>query len=192
MKTTSARKLETEPRATAAPAEAIASPANGLPRPLYGLVSEQPFFKGLRPEQIQLLADSAVIMQFGADEKVFGEGDQANRFYIILEGRISLEAETEDRRTLPVKTLGPGEDLGWSWLFPPYLMHFAARTLEPTRLILFYGTRLRQQCEADHDLGYELMKRVAAVMMERLQATRQRWLSTQAPKLPVNWEQGIY
>ena len=77
-------------------------------------------------------------------------------------GIVSLEAEAADRRTLPIQTLGPGEDLGWSWLFPPYLMHFAARALEPTRVILFYGTRLRQQCEEDHDFGYEIMKRVAA------------------------------
>jgi hypothetical protein len=31
---------------------------------------------------------------------------------------------------------------------------------------------LRKKCEEDHDLGYELMKRFSAVMIQRLQATR--------------------
>jgi CRP/FNR family transcriptional regulator, cyclic AMP receptor protein len=34
------------------------------------------------------------------------------------------------------------------------------------------GSCLRQKCEADHDLGYEMMKRFMPVLIERLQATR--------------------
>jgi CRP-like cAMP-binding protein len=176
MKKTETKEADQEPRATAVSGGTAALPLGGASHPLYGLVQKQPFFKGLSSAQLLVLAESAVVTQYETDEIIFSECDQANRFYLILEGRVSLEAEAADRRTLPIQTLGPGEDLGWSWLFPPYLMHFAARALEPTRVILFYGTRLRQQCEEDHDLGYELMKRVAAVMMHRLQATRQQWL----------------
>jgi hypothetical protein len=41
-----------------------------------------------------------------------------------------------------------------------------------TRAIAFDGTCLRTKCEQDHDLGYELMKRFARVMIERVRATR--------------------
>jgi CRP/FNR family transcriptional regulator, cyclic AMP receptor protein len=75
---------------------------------------------------------------------------------------------------IPIQTLGPGDDLGWSWLFPPYYLHLSARALEPTRTIFFHGTRLREQCEQDHDLGYQLMKRIAEVLIQRLRATQQR------------------
>jgi CRP/FNR family cyclic AMP-dependent transcriptional regulator len=179
MKTMHTKETHREPPATPAQSPATAPPIGGYSHPLYGLVQKQPFFKGLSSAQLLVLAESAVIMQYGAGEQIFAEGDQANRFYLILEGSVSLLADAADRRTLPIQTLGPGDDLGWSWLFPPYLMHFGARAIEPTRVILFYGTRLRQQCEEDHDLGYELMKRIAAVMMDRLQATRQRWLDSQ-------------
>ena len=66
--------------------------------------------------------------------------------------------------------------LGWSWLFPPYYWHFDARALEPTTAIFFYGTRLREQCEQDHDFGYEIMKRMTQVVIQRLQATRKQLL----------------
>ena len=141
---------------------------------LYALIEQQPFFKGLNPHHLQLLTDSALEMQFEPGDSILQEGSPANRFYLILEGKVVLEAELEDRVMIPVQTLGPGDDLGWSWLFPPYSLHSTARALEPTKTIFFYGTRLREQCEQDHDLGYHLMNRVAEVVIERLRATQQR------------------
>ena len=70
--------------------------------------------------------------------------------------------------------------LGWSWLFPPYVWHFTARAVEPVRAIFFYGTWLRERCDADPALGYELMKRTTAVVIRRLQAARQQLVSATA------------
>ena len=64
--------------------------------------------------------------------------------------------------------------LGWSWLFPPYYWHFDARAVKPTTAIFIYGTRVRELCENDHDLGYELMRRTAEVVIGRLQSARRR------------------
>ncbi len=141
---------------------------------LYSLIAQQPFFKGLSGHHLQLLADSAMEMQFEAGQSILQEGSPANRFYLILEGKVVLESEVKEHGTIPILTLGPGDDLGWSWLFPPYSIHLSARALEPTQTIFFYGTRLREQCEQDHELGYQLMKRIAEVATQCLRATQQR------------------
>src|SRR5579884_2923810 len=86
------------------------------------LVAKQPFFAGMKPQQIATVTDSALMMQFEAGEWIFLEGDLANRFYLVLEGQIVLEAETDAGSRIPIQVLGPGDDLGWSWFFPPY--HF--------------------------------------------------------------------
>ncbi len=78
---------------------------------------------------------------------------------------------------MPIQIIGPGDVLGWSWLFPPFFWHFDAWVVQPTTAIFFYGTRLREACEQDHELGYELMKRMTQVVMRRLQATRQQLLT---------------
>lgn len=142
----------------------------------YALIDRQPFFKGLTPRQLERLTVDALEVQFDPGQQIFREGGPANRFFLILEGSVALEseAEVEGGGMIPIQTLGPGDDLGWSWLFPPYTLHFSARAIAPTKAIFFYGTRLREQCERDHDLGYELMKRVAEVMVRRLQATRRQ------------------
>jgi CRP/FNR family cyclic AMP-dependent transcriptional regulator len=141
---------------------------------LHALIAQQQFFKGLNDRHLRLLADSAMEMRFEPGQTIFTEGSPANRFYLILEGKVVLEAEMQDRNVIPVQTLGPGDNLGWSWLFPPYSLHLSAHALEATRTIFFYGTRLREKCEQDHELGYQLMMRVAEVATQCLQATQRR------------------
>jgi CRP-like cAMP-binding protein len=162
------------PLSQVAPLSDAPDSSAALVRSIYAIIAKQPFFKGLDPQQLQLLAVSALEMKFETGATIFEEGSPANRFYLILTGRVVLTSEMEDRNVIPVQTLGPGDDLGWSWLFPPYSMHFTARALEPTTAIFFYGTRLREQCEQDHELGYQIMKRIAEVASLSLRATQRR------------------
>ena len=113
---------------------------------------------------------------FSPGEWIFHEGDMANRFYLIQEGEVVLESCVKDCGTIFVQAIGAGDVLGWSWLFPPYYWHFDARATKPTKAIFLYGTRLRERCEEDHDLGYALMKRMAEVIIQRLQSTRRQLL----------------
>ena len=146
------------------------------------LIAQQPFFQGLSVHHLELLADSAMETQFKAGQWIFRQGDPANRFYLILEGKVSIDSEVRERGMIPIRTLGPGDDLGWAWLFPPYYMHFSAWAIDPTRAIFFYGTRLREQCETNHELGYQLMKRIAQVVVQNLNATQQRLLECPNPR----------
>ena len=155
-------------------AAAVFNPAS---RHLLALIAQQPFFKGLNKHLIQLLADSAMEMQFKPGDLIYRQGDPANRFYLILEGKVLIESEVKERGVLPIRTLGPGDDLGWAWLLPPHYMHFSARAIESTRAIFFYGTRLLEKCETNHELGYQLMKRVAEAVVHNLNATQQRLMA---------------
>lgn len=143
------------------------------------VVASHPFLTGMSPGQIQVLADSAMLKHFDNGELIFDEGDVANRFYLILDGKIALEASRKDAEPQLVQYIGAGDVLGWSWLFAPYYWHFSARAAAATDAIFFYGTRLRDQCEHDKSLGYELMKRMAQTVIQRLQATRKQLVDSQ-------------
>jgi CRP-like cAMP-binding protein len=153
--------------------------------PLLELVANQPFFKGLKEEHLRLLSESAMVTEFKADEWIFRQGDPANRFYLILEGKVKIESEIKEHGLVPIRTLGAGDDLAWAWLFPPYYMHFSARAIERTRAIFFYGTRLREQCETNHELGYQLMKRIAEIVVRNLNATQTRLLEFACTEKPI-------
>jgi CRP-like cAMP-binding protein len=136
------------------------------------ILESQPFLRGMSGRQIELLAEESMSAEFKVGEQILYQGGPANRFYIILEGRVELESPVAGRDGVHVQTLVAGDVLGWSWLFPPYSWHFDARAVTPVKAIFFYGTRLRELCEENHDFGYELMKRVSEIVIKRLQATR--------------------
>ncbi len=86
----------------------------------------------------------------------------------------------ESGERVVIDTIGDGDLIGWSWLFPPYVWHFTARATQPTAAIFFYGTVLREYCERDHTLGFELLKRMSEVMTRRLQLARRKLLESYA------------
>ena len=143
------------------------------------ILAAQPFLKGMEPRLLELLASDCLPYDFKEDEYILNEGAPANRFYLILEGRVELESPLPDGDAVHIQTLAAGDLLGWSWLYPPYYWHFDARAVTPVKALFFYGTHLRELCEENHDLGYELMKRVSEVVIQRLQAARSEWVEHQ-------------
>ena len=142
-------------------------------------VDDHPFLKGFKAEHLALLAANALPAHFQAGEIIFREGEMANRFYLLTAGAVVLETYTKDRGSAVVDKIGAGDVLGWSWLMAPYKWRFDARAVKPTNAIIFFGTNLREQCESDPRLGYELMKRVTKVVITRLQASRHQSLQGQ-------------
>lgn len=148
---------------------------------LTDIIASHPFFRGMDKQQLRVLDELAMQKAFKTGELIFCEGDPANRFYLILDGKVVLETNADDRR-VEIQTIEKGDVLGWSWLLPPYYWHFDARAVEPTKAIFFYATPLRDKAEDNHELGYQLYKRFAEVILNRLQATRRRLLKSQGSK----------
>jgi CRP-like cAMP-binding protein len=137
------------------------------------ILAKHPFFKGLDQRYLQLIIGCASDVHFDAGEFIFREGEEANQFYIIRQGKVALETVViSEREPIIIQVIGEGDVLGWSWLFPPHRWRFNARTVTPTQAIALDGKYLRTKCEEDHNLGYELMKRFAYIIEQRLRAMR--------------------
>jgi CRP/FNR family cyclic AMP-dependent transcriptional regulator len=140
------------------------------------LVAQSPVFAGLEQSQLELISGCGHIAAIGRGERLFREDDPADTFYLVRRGLVALTTHVPGRGDVTIETLEPGEVVGWSWLFEPYRWHFDARAVEDVGVIAFDGACLRGKCDADHALGYELMRRFAGVMIDRLQHTRTRLL----------------
>ena len=153
--------------------------------PMAARVALHPFLAGMSHTPLALLTDCAIPVHFKKGQIILREGDFANRFYLIESGKVVLESDVGFGDPVVIEEIGPGSLLGWSWMFPPYVWHFTARAVEPTAAIFFYGTILREYCERDHSLGYELFKRMSPIMLRRLQAAREKmmWLHTRKVSL---------
>jgi CRP-like cAMP-binding protein len=147
---------------------------------LEAAILEHPFWKGLNPNLLPLVIEGAWPMSFTAGEPINREGAEATRFCLIRRGRVALEAFVPGKGPVTIQTIGRGDVLGWSWLFPPCRWYFGASALEETEVIAYYAEHLRAKIQANHEFGYELMTRMARVLLDRLQATRMQLLDLYA------------
>jgi CRP/FNR family cyclic AMP-dependent transcriptional regulator len=136
------------------------------------ILAKHPFLKRLKPEHLKILVGCASNVRFNAGQFLFREGEEANEFYMIREGKVAIQIHGAERGPITVQTIGEGEVLGWSWLIPPYYWRFDAQALELTRAITLDGKCLRTKSEEDREFGYQLLKRFAGIAVERLEAAR--------------------
>ena len=140
------------------------------------LLSEVPALSALSAEHRETIAGCAHNRAFRDGESILRAGEPANTFHVIRQGAVALETFVPRGGPVIVETLHDGDLLGWSWLVPPYRVAFDCRAIGITHTIEFDGACLRGKCDADPALGYDLLKLVATVMLERLQGTRMRLL----------------
>ncbi len=141
-------------------------------RDLRDVLAEHEFLQGLKPEHLALLTGCAANARFEAGDYLFKEGDQATQFFVLREGRVAIQLQHVTNGVTVIETLGAGEILGWSWLVPPHRWRFTARAMEATRAVVLDGNCMRTKCEADHELGYELLKRFSQIISSRLDHAR--------------------
>lgn len=139
---------------------------------LVDYLAKHPVFEGLAPNHLRSIASFASERSIAAGERLFRRDNDATQFFLVRKGRVSVEVPAIDGDSLKIQTVKDGGLLGWSWLIPPYRWSFDARVEVPGQIIVFDGEKLRAACESDPKLGYQLLKRFAALMAERLNAAR--------------------
>ncbi len=144
------------------------------------LLGRVPVFAGLAAEHRATISACGRNQVFEPDAYLMREGDPAELFFVIRQGTATLETFVPQRGAVTLQTLHDGDLLGWSWLFPPYRTAFDARALDTVHALQFDGTCLREKCDSDPSLGYEVLKLFAAVIIQRLQHTRVQLLDLYA------------
>jgi len=139
---------------------------------LQPILREHPFLHGLEEKHLEFLTGCASNLRFKAQEFLCREGEEASAAYLLRSGRVALEVDIPGQGSVEIQTVEEGEVLGFAWLFPPYRWQFDGRAVEPVRAIAFDGKCLREKCEADHDLGYQMVKRFLQQINQRLDKAR--------------------
>ena len=153
---------------------------------LQKLFANHRFFAQMKPEYIQLMAGCAILKTYKEQEMLGKEGTPSDWFFALIEGRVTIETYQPGHDPIVLQTLHGGDIVGWSWLFPPYEWVFDARALSSTRTIAVDAHCLREKCEKNTALGFELMKNFSQVMTQRLKATRLQLLDIYGRKSNPN------
>ncbi len=147
-----------------------------------------PFFSRLSLAQIQILSKLATEQKFEPDHSFFREDEDAESFYLLLEGAVAIIFELPVRdvehklsdqfsrelktKDVVISTVGPGDVFGWSGIVPPHKATSGAKSLTTCRVIAFDCKALAEEFEKDCGFGYIMMQKAAQVISERLRDLR--------------------
>jgi CRP/FNR family cyclic AMP-dependent transcriptional regulator len=141
------------------------------------ILKRHPFFKDIQQEYLDFIVGCASNVQFKKGEIIMRENDPADKFILIREGMVAIDIPISESYAITIQTLGDGDIVGWSWLIPPYRYRFNCRVVNDVRAAVLDGKCLREKCEKNHDMGYELLKRLTGVFTMRLEAARKQIIS---------------
>jgi len=143
-------------------------------QPIGAYLSSHAFFHELDDRFLKILSNSSAVLEIKKGDVLFHQGERADKFYLLRNGQVSVQVPALVGPTLEIQALSKDQILGWSWLIPPYRWHFQARAVEDSELLEFDGSAILVHCEKDPKFGYELLKRFAGLMSERLDAAREK------------------
>ena len=131
-----------------------------------------PFLRGMSRDHLAVLAQTASDVTFPVRHRFFEDGGHAAHFWLVQSGHAAVDVHVPGRGRVPIDTIGMGELIGWSWLFPPFTCAFGAVAVSPVEAFEFDARAVRGCCASDPGLGYEITWRLAQVVTKRLQSTR--------------------
>jgi len=156
-------------------------------------------FANLSDKELAKVAKIGSTEKFGADSKVFAEGEAASRIYIVADGMVAIKMKSRKGQEVVIDELGPGEMLGWSGVLDERNFTAAASTSEDSTLLAFDGDQLRQLFAKDSGIGYRLVGNIALVISSRLAKLRStladepfapEWLTSPTQDGPVGAPSG--
>lgn len=142
------------------------------------------FLEGLSDEALRQLSSVGELVQVGQNDTLFCENDLAEDIFLIAQGRVSVVICTPKSGCRSVMEIGEGDLAGWAPLVQRNRLSATAWALTQVSAVRLPGARVLELCEADAKFGYELMRRVACVLADRLSGTRLQLLDISGVHLP--------
>lgn len=139
---------------------------------IHQTLAELRFSAGLSDGDQWKLAKIAHSTEFPTGATIFTEGQRPRELFLLCRGRVELRMNVPAQGCLPILTLEEGDLLGWSAAVDQSELTATAVALQDTAAIALSVDKLKVLCEEDHDIGYEIMRRVALALSRRLVATR--------------------
>lgn len=135
-------------------------------------------FSPLKVDELKDIAELCQIEEYEQGRVIFKEGDHAEKIYMVLEGRVSIEIEIGPGKTSSVYVLTKGEFYGYPSLISAKTFTTSARCLDKVIVVTLKADDLVNKIfKNDCRRGYLIMHKVADLIAQKLHETRMQILS---------------
>jgi CRP/FNR family transcriptional regulator len=131
---------------------------------MFTSISAVPLFEGLPAGDRQALASIAAARAYARGQSIFNEGDPADRFHVVISGRVKIFKLSADGKEQILHLFGPGEPFGEAPVFSGKTFPASAAALEQTVTIFFPRRAFVDLITRNPSLALDML----AVLSERL------------------------
>jgi len=167
------------------------------------LLDEFSIFSEIPTENLMEIAQFGEILEFGAGQTIFKDGENASDLYGVLDGEVELGITVKDKilkadiqyeealqtwietieSVIIVESINPGEIFGWSAFIAPRLYTSDATCSQSARIISLPADELRSIFTQNPQVGFVFMERLSEVISQRLR--------NRTAKLVESWNQAF-
>ncbi|MEE4358670.1 MAG: Crp/Fnr family transcriptional regulator [Desulfococcaceae bacterium] len=126
-------------------------------QPIPDILSLIPFFNGLSPEETEAVRRISVNIAFQRGEIIFSDGDTADGFYAIAEGKVKIFKLSSEGKEQILHIFGPGELFGEVPMFSGKSFPAAAQTIAKSRLLFFPRREFVELITANPSLALNML-----------------------------------
>jgi len=121
----------------------------------------------LKDDMFNRIISITDVLKFEDQDIIFGQGDIADRFYMVKRGKVLLEQRIAEKITVSVGSIKPGFAFGWSTMIEEGYYTTDAVCAEPCEIFSMRGDKIRALCENDPYMGYLLSQRLLVILKKR-------------------------
>ena len=130
------------------------------------IINQADLFWGMDSDFIQSLMNVSTKETHDKGDVLFSEGSPAQRFYVLLRGRVNVDIGEDHLISYDVHHAG--EAFGWSGLLERERYASTGTCTEPTILLSFDVKDIMRLCEDNPVNGMMLYRKMAALLGDRL------------------------
>ncbi len=135
--------------------------------------------RGLEPDDAAEVAALGIQRLLPAGSVLFELGAEADHLFLVVRGRanLTLPIQLEGRpQDMLVEERGPGQMLGWSAIIPPHQFTLKVTAPLEAEFLAFPRDELLTHLANRPEVGYVVMRNLAATVGQRLQTLQVMWL----------------
>ena len=145
-------------------------PPTNLARAAAESLHQIDLLRGLSEEERRNLKNLGEIERYEPNMAIFSEGAEAGNFYLLEEGRVSIESRLSRGLRFPIMAVSPGQAFGWSALVFPHQYTATALSLTRVRAIAIPTEAMLEMMRANPALGLAIMEKVASIVASRVRS----------------------
>jgi len=123
-------------------------------------------FKELEAENLDLIINDSDIYRFLPEETLFYQDDQAENFYLVLEGRIKLSQLTEDGHQITFHYLKPGEAFGIIAVLRGIQYPVTAEVVESCKVICWQSVNMEKWIRAHPQIALNSIQILSGFILD--------------------------